>query len=248
MEDGLNSAAETRSAERGAVMDWRQQSVDLRKAYFTANGRWELGLVDLCVPLGNILLECRDSGRPVNLRDPKIRRELRWLTPRIQNWLEKYREWREEQGNPLHGNYAELPAMKAPFLRIVAAAKEYAYRTEQEEKDLARVALRDLVQASEDYARYLRVRQEGKRLQAAAEARKAEVAVAVEGIVPDREMVLQMVGMAVAPDKEMYCFKCRQRTASRGLQEVVLKNRSPAVTGNCAACGSKKFRFTSVRK
>ena len=158
-------------------MGWRQQSVDLRKAYFTANGRWELGLVDLCVPLGNILLRYRDSGKAVTLRGRNIRRELRWLTPRIQNWLEKYREWREEQGNPLHGNYAELPAMKAPFLRIVAAAKEYAYRTEQEEKDLARVALRDLVQASEDYARYLRASEEGKRVQAEAEQER-EVAVA----------------------------------------------------------------------
>ena len=248
MEDGLNSAAETRSAERGAVMDWRQQSVDLRKAYFTANGRWELGLVDLCVPLGNILLRYRDSGKAVTLRGRNIRRELRWLTPRIQNWLEKYREWREEQGNPLHGNYAELPAMKAPFLRIVAAAKEYAYRTEQEEKDLARVALRDLVQASEDYARYLRASEEGKRVQAEAEQEREVAVAALAAASPGGEPVLLSVGKSVMSDPEIYCLKCRRRTTSKDLQEVVLKNRSPAVTGHCAACGTKKFRITMVRK
>lgn len=229
-------------------MDSRQQDLDRRKAYFVANGRWELGLVDLCVPLGNILLGYRDSGRQVNLRDRRIRRELSWLIPRIQNWLEKYREWREEQGNPLHGNYADLPPVKAPLPRIVAAAKELCYRTDQREKDLADVALRDLVQAAEDYARYLRVREESKRLQDAAEALREEAVVVVEGIMPDRELILRYAATAVVPDKEIYCFKCRERTAGQDLQEVVLKNGSPAVTGQCAVCGTKKFRIISVRK
>ena len=242
-----------------AFMDRRQQDLDRRKAYFIANGRWELGLVDLCVPLGNILLGYRDSGRQVNLRDRRIRRELSWLIPRIQNWLEKYREWREEQGNPLHGNYADLPPVKAPLPRIVAAAKELCYRTDQREKDLADVALRDLVQAAEDYARYLRVREEGKRLQDAAEALRAQVAAAaealmeeavavVEGILPDRELVLVSLPKSVMPAPEIYCFKCREKTAGQDLQEVVLKNGSPAVTGQCAVCGTKKFRIISVRK
>ena len=229
-------------------MDSRQQDLDRRKAYFVANGRWELGLVDLCVPLGNILLGYRDSGRQVNLRDRRIRRELSWLIPRIQNWLEKYREWREEQGNPLHGNYADLPPVKAPLPRIVAAAKELCYRTDQREKDLADVALRDLVQAAEDYARYLRVREESKRLQDAAEALREEAVVVVEGIMPDRELILRYAATAVVPDKEIYCFKCRERTAGQDLQEVVLKNGSPAVTGQCAVCGTRKFRIISVRK
>ena len=229
-------------------MDSRQQDFDRRKAYFVANGRWELGLVDLCVPLGNILLGYRDSGRQVNLRDRRIRRELSWLIPRIQNWLEKYREWREEQGNPLHGNYADLPPVKAPLPRIVAAAKELCYRTDQREKDLADVALRDLVQAAEDYARYLRVREESKRLQDAAEALREEAVVVVEGIMPDRELILRYAATAVVPDKEIYCFKCRERTAGQDLQEVVLKNGSPAVTGQCAVCGTRKYRIISVRK
>ena len=249
MEDGLNSAVETRLGEQGALMDRWEQYLDPRKSYFRANGRWELGLVGLCVPLGNILLRYRDSGKAVTLRDWNIRRELRWLTPRIENWLEKYREWREAQGNPLHGNYAELPAMKAPFLRIVAAAKEYAYRTEQEEKDLARAALRDLVQASEDYARYLRASEEGKRVQAAAEALREAAVAAVEGVIPDREPVLLSVGMSVVmPAPEIYCFKCRQRTVSQDFHVVVLRNGSPAETGQCAACGTRKFRIISVRK
>ena len=222
--------------------------MDPRKPYFRANGRWELGLVDLCVPLGNILLGYRDSGKAVTLRDRNIRRELRWLTPRIQNWMEKYREWREEQGNPPHGNYVDLPPIKAPFLRIVAAAKEYAYRTEQEEKDLARVALHDLVQASEDYARYLRASEEGKRVQAAAEALREAAVAAVEGVIPDREPVPLRFGMSVMPTPEIYCFKCRQRTVSQDFHLVVLRNGSPAETGQCAACGTRKFRIITVRK
>ena len=229
-------------------MDRWEQYLDPRKTYFRANGRWELGLVDLCVPLGNILLGYRDSGRTVNLCDRHIRRELRWLTPRIQNWMGKYREWREEQGNPLHGNYADLPPIKAPFLRIVAAAKEYAYRTEQDEKDLVRVALHDLVQASEDYVWYLRASEEGKRVQAAAEAQREVAVAAVEGVIPDRELVALSYASSVMPTPEIYCFKCREKTASQGVQEVVLKNGRPAVTGQCAVCGTKKFRMTSVRK
>ena len=54
--------------------------------------------------------------------------------------------------------------------------------------------------------------------------------------------------MTTAPDTEIYCFKCRQKTASQEVQEVVLKNGRPAMTGQCSVCGTKKFRMTSVRK
>ena len=47
---------------------------------------------------------------------------------------------------------------------------------------------------------------------------------------------------------QIYCFKCRSKTDTLEAQEVVLKNGRPAVTGQCVACGTKKFRMGAARK
>ena len=54
--------------------------------------------------------------------------------------------------------------------------------------------------------------------------------------------------MTSAARDQIYCFKCREKTDTLEAQEVVLKNGSPAVTGHCAVCGTKKFRMGATRK
>ena len=54
--------------------------------------------------------------------------------------------------------------------------------------------------------------------------------------------------MATSSGAEIYCFKCRGKTANQSVEEVVLKNGRPAVTGQCTVCGTRKFRMTSVRE
>ena len=46
------------------------------------------------------------------------------------------------------------------------------------------------------------------------------------------------------PEQELiYCVKCKSKTESAGLQNVTTKNGRPATSGNCVACGTKKFRI-----
>ena len=45
---------------------------------------------------------------------------------------------------------------------------------------------------------------------------------------------------------QIFCFKCRSRTDSKDVQEVVLKNGREAVNALCAVCGTKKFRMGKV--
>ena len=54
--------------------------------------------------------------------------------------------------------------------------------------------------------------------------------------------------MTSAASDQIYCFKCRSKTDTLEAQEVVLKNGRPAVTGQCVACGTKKFRMGAARK
>ena len=49
--------------------------------------------------------------------------------------------------------------------------------------------------------------------------------------------------MTPSADTLIYCFKCRAKTESNDLEQVVLKNRSDATRGVCAVCGTKKFRM-----
>ena len=63
-----------------------------------------------------------------------------------------------------------------------------------------------------------------------------------------RLKALEEEHMTSAASDQIYCFKCRSKTDTLEAQEVVLKNGRPAVTGQCAACGTKKFRMGAVRK
>ena len=54
--------------------------------------------------------------------------------------------------------------------------------------------------------------------------------------------------MTSAANDQIYCFKCGEKTDTRETQAVVLKNGRPAVTGQCAACGTRKFRMGAARK
>ena len=54
--------------------------------------------------------------------------------------------------------------------------------------------------------------------------------------------------MTSAASDQIYCFKCREKTDTLEAQEVVLKNGRPAVTGQCAVCGTKKSRMGAARK
>ena len=54
--------------------------------------------------------------------------------------------------------------------------------------------------------------------------------------------------MTTATGEQIYCLKCRTRTATTGSQQVVLKNGSPAVSGQCAICGAKKFRIGATEQ
>ncbi len=42
---------------------------------------------------------------------------------------------------------------------------------------------------------------------------------------------------------QMYCVKCRAKTESDGVQQVVMKNGKDAVSSTCAVCGTNKFRI-----
>ena len=49
--------------------------------------------------------------------------------------------------------------------------------------------------------------------------------------------------MTPSPDTLIYCFKCRTKTESNDLEQVVLKNRRDATRAVCAVCGTRKFRL-----
>ena len=42
---------------------------------------------------------------------------------------------------------------------------------------------------------------------------------------------------------QIYCFKCREKTGSDRVEQVVMKNGKDAVSSTCAVCGTKKFRI-----
>ena len=42
---------------------------------------------------------------------------------------------------------------------------------------------------------------------------------------------------------EIYCFKCKAKTASKDIEAVTMKNGRPAVRAVCVECGTKKFRI-----
>jgi NAD-dependent SIR2 family protein deacetylase len=42
---------------------------------------------------------------------------------------------------------------------------------------------------------------------------------------------------------EAYCVKCKQKREMKDAKEVTMKNGKKAMTGVCAACGTKMFRI-----
>ena len=42
---------------------------------------------------------------------------------------------------------------------------------------------------------------------------------------------------------EIYCIKCKAKTASRDIDAVTMKNGRPATRSICVACGTRKFRI-----
>ena len=54
--------------------------------------------------------------------------------------------------------------------------------------------------------------------------------------------------MTSAGSDQIYSLKCRAKTGTLEAQDVVLKNGRAAVTGQCASCGTKKFRMGMARK
>jgi len=44
----------------------------------------------------------------------------------------------------------------------------------------------------------------------------------------------------------MYCLKCKQKTDSVNITEVISKNNRRMLKGICAICGSKKSQFTGI--
>ena len=42
---------------------------------------------------------------------------------------------------------------------------------------------------------------------------------------------------------EIYCVKCKTKTASKDIEAVTMKNGRPAVRSICVDCGTKKFRI-----
>jgi len=44
----------------------------------------------------------------------------------------------------------------------------------------------------------------------------------------------------------MYCVKCKQKTESINIEEVISKNNRRMLKSICSICGSKKFQFTKM--
>ena len=42
---------------------------------------------------------------------------------------------------------------------------------------------------------------------------------------------------------EIYCVKCKAKTASKDIEAVTMKNGRPATRSTCVDCGTKKFRI-----
>lgn len=46
---------------------------------------------------------------------------------------------------------------------------------------------------------------------------------------------------------DIYCVKCKRKTATRGLQKKLTKNGRYYLSGTCTSCGRKKSRFISMK-
>lgn len=46
---------------------------------------------------------------------------------------------------------------------------------------------------------------------------------------------------------EAYCVKCKEKVEIKNPQEVIMKNKRTALSGNCPKCGTKVFRIKSSK-
>ena len=46
---------------------------------------------------------------------------------------------------------------------------------------------------------------------------------------------------------DLYCVKCKKRTSTNDVTTITTKNNRSALTGRCATCGIKKFKFISMK-
>ena len=46
---------------------------------------------------------------------------------------------------------------------------------------------------------------------------------------------------------DLYCVKCKTRTSTNDVTTVTTKNNRSALSGRCATCAIKKFRFISTK-
>ena len=46
---------------------------------------------------------------------------------------------------------------------------------------------------------------------------------------------------ALSEAVEIYCFKCKAKTASKDIEAVTMKNGRPTTRAVCVECGTKKF-------
>ena len=45
---------------------------------------------------------------------------------------------------------------------------------------------------------------------------------------------------------DLYCVKCKKHTFANDVMTITTSNNRSALTGKCAQCGIKKFRFVSL--
>ena len=45
---------------------------------------------------------------------------------------------------------------------------------------------------------------------------------------------------------QIYCVKCKAKTESDGVSQVILKNGRDAATAVCTVCGTNKFRMGKI--
>ena len=55
--------------------------------------------------------------------------------------------------------------------------------------------------------------------------------------------------IATPPESvEIYCLKCRTKTGSRDVEQVIMKNGRSALRAVCSVCGAGKYRIGSDRR
>ena len=62
----------------------------------------------------------------------------------------------------------------------------------------------------------------------------------------DRQPATHTAGGAMSsspPKPEIYCVKCKTKTASDNAEAVTMKNGRPATRAICTVCGTQKFRI-----